>query len=221
MVVHVGDHWDMRSLNPHMKKKGLEGKRVRADIDSGNEGMRILSEEFDVRGYHPELHLLDGNHEMFIDEAIEAEPKFEGVFSRKDLLAPGWERHPFLEPVDVDGVVYAHYFYQPMTGNPYCGTVDNRLKQIGHSFTQGHQQTLLYGLRFVRGRSQHGLVAGACYLHDESYKGPQGNAHWRGVIVCHEVHKGSYDPMFVSLEYLCRRYEKCTLAEFKKRKGYK
>ena len=34
----------------------------------------------------------------------------------------------------------------------------------------GHQQLLDYAIRFVRGRSQHGLIAGACYLHDEDYK---------------------------------------------------
>jgi len=109
-----------------------------------------------------------------------------------------------------------------MTGNPFGGTIDARLKNIGHSFTMGHQQTLLYGLRYVNdeysGRSQHGLVAGACYLHDEDYKGPQGNAHWRGIIVKHQVCEGSYDPMFVSLDYLCRRYEGMSLERFKKLK---
>ena len=97
---------------------------------------------------------------------------------------------------------------------PYGGNVETRLKTVGHSFTMGHQQTLMYGLRFVAGQSQHGLVAGACYLHDEDYKGPQGNAHWRGIVIKHEVRDGSYDPMFVSLDYLCRRYEGATLEKF-------
>ena len=78
----------------------------------------------------------------------------------------------------------------------------------------GHQQTLLYGIRYVAGRSQHGLVAGACYLHDEDYKGPQGNAHWRGIVVKHQVDAGSYDAMFVSLSYLCARFEGVSLDKF-------
>jgi hypothetical protein len=69
----------------------------------------------------------------------------------------------------------------------------------------------------VNGRSQHGLVAGACYLHDEDYKGPQGNAHWRGVLVKHEVRAGSYDLMQVSLDYLARRYEGMSLERFTER----
>jgi hypothetical protein len=82
----------------------------------------------------------------------------------------------------------------------------------------GHQQVLDYGLKFVSGKSQHGLVAGACYLHDEDYKGYQGNAHWRGIIICHEVEDGSYDPMFVSLDYLCRKYEGMRLTQFMMKK---
>ena len=112
----------------------------------------------------------------------------------------------------------SHYFYNPMTGKPLGGTVDARLKTIGHSFTMGHQQTLAYSLRFVAGKSQHGLVAGACYLHDEDYKGPQGNAHFRGIIVKYEVESGAYCPMFISLDYLCRRYEGVRLATFMKKK---
>jgi hypothetical protein len=111
-------------------------------------------------------------------------------------------------------VGYAHYWYQPMSGRPFTGMIETRLKTIGHSFTQGHQQTLMYGFRYVSETSQHGLVAGSCYLHDEDYKGPQGNSHWRGIIVCHEVQDGSYDPMFISLDYLCRRYERKRLCDF-------
>jgi hypothetical protein len=125
-----------------------------------------------------------------------------------------WEVFPFLQPVNIDGIVYAHYFYNPMTGNPYGGNAKTRLNNIGHSFSMGHQQTLDYALRFVGDRSQHALIAGACYLHDEGYKGPQGNAHWRGLVVCHQVESGSYDPMFVSLDYLCRRYEGVRLVDY-------
>jgi len=84
---------------------------------------------------------------------------------------------------------------------------------------QGHQQTLDFAVRFLaNGAQQFGLVAGACYLHDEDYLGPQGNAHWRGVVVLHQVEDGAADPMFVSLDYLCRRYEGVRLAKFTARK---
>lgn len=45
-----------------------------------------------------------------------------------------------------------------------------------------------------------------CYVHDEDYKGVTGNKHWRGIILKHGVKDGSYDPCFVSLDYLKKRY---------------
>jgi hypothetical protein len=45
-----------------------------------------------------------------------------------------------------------------------------------------------------------------CYTHTEDYKGYQGNEHWRGCIMLNDVVDGSFDPMFISLDYLERRY---------------
>lgn len=219
VIVHIGDHWDLPSLSSYDEKgsKNMEGKRYVKDVKAGNDGFTMIDEPIrKTKGYNPEKHFLLGNHENRISVAIGKDPRLEGSIGLEDLDTRDWTVHPFLEPVDIDGVIYAHYFYQPLTGHPFAGGIDNRLKQIGHSFSMGHQQTLLYGVRFVAGRSQHGLVAGACYLHDEAYKGPQGNAHWRGVIVKHEVSEGSYSPMFVSMDYLCRKYEGVSLTTFMK-----
>lgn len=226
-IVHLGDFWDMPSLSSWDKgKKAMEGRRYIADIQAGNDGFNLLNsalKEYNSKRktkWEPRRIFLLGNHEDRITRAAESNAQLDGLVSLNDLniTENGWEIHPFLKPVEVDGILYAHYFYVPMTGRAYSGTMDNRLKSVGQSFAMGHQQTLMYGLRFVNGRSQHGLVAGACYQHDEDYKGPQGNAHWRGIIVCHQVERGSYDPMFISLEYLCRRYTGKTLAQLKWRK---
>ncbi len=216
VLVHLGDHWDMNSLSTWSSKKEMEGKRYRADIEAGNYAMERLLAPLNRLNerqrlnkktiWRPEMHFTVGNHEHRVSRAVEADPKLESLIGIHDMALDEWQVHPFLEPVDIDGVLYAHYFYNPMSGRPYGGMASTRLKQVGCSFTMGHQQTLDYALRFVNGQSQHALVAGAGYLHDEDYKGPQGNAHWRGIIVKHDVYNGSYDPMFVSLDYLERRY---------------
>lgn len=219
----------MPSLSGYDKgKKSMEGRRYVADIKAGNDAFGLLTAPLDeLNGrrraqkgalWQPDLHLLRGNHEDRANRAAEQDAQLDGLVTCDDMLSPGWRVHPFLQILDLDGVWYSHYLYQPMTGRPYAGTIDNRLKSVGHSFTMGHQQTLLHGVRYVGAQQQHGLVAGACYLHDEDYKGPQGNAHWRGIIVCHEVEGGAYDPMFVSLDYLCRRFEGVRLAQFTARR---
>jgi hypothetical protein len=220
-IIRLGDDHDMPSLSSYDRgKRASEGLRYRADIDAGNAGLALFDsslKEASPRRWKPRKIKLRGNHEHRITRAADDAAFLEGTVTLNDLDDErlGWEVHEFLEPVDVDGVLYAHYFYNPNTGKPYGGqSVDTRLKTIGHSFTMGHQQGLLYGLRdTIRGR-HHGLVAGSFYLHDEDYKGPQGNDHWRGIIVCNQVEAGMYDPLFVSMDYLCRRYEGVRLAEW-------
>lgn len=227
-IIHLGDHADMESLSLYdAGKKSFEGRRYLADIEAANRGFDILCQPLNDlnrrrrlakhRTYEPDRHILLGNHEYRIIRAVEDDAKLDGTLGIHDLNyeSHGWKVHDFLAPVELDGIYYAHYWANPMSGRPYAGTAATRLKTIGHSFTMGHQQTLDYAVRFLsNGQQQNGLIAGAAYLHDENYKGPQGNAHWRGVIIKHQVHDGAYDPMFVSLDYLCRRYEGKPLKKF-------
>ena len=224
-IIHLGDHWDMESLSSYDHgKKSMEGRRVGADIKAGNEAFALLNSalveyndkrrRFKEKQWWPDRVLLRGNHEDRISRAVEDEATYDGFLSL-DLLDSGdWTVVPFLKPIFIDGVGYAHYWQANMTGKPLGGMAITRLKTLGFTFTQGHQQVLEYAIRFVKGKGQHALIAGACYLHDEDYRGYQSNAHWRGIIIKHEVHDGSYDPMFVSLDYLCRRYEGVSVEEF-------
>ncbi len=223
-VIHLGDHFDMESLSRWDKGKlAMEGRRYAEDVEKGNADLDLIQAPTRRHNakrrckdpYNPRWVFLMGNHENRIERAIEDNGHLDGAIGYDDLALDGWEVHDFLEVVDIDSIYYSHYFYNPMTGRPYGGqSIDTRLKTIGHSFTMGHQQGLLYGLRQTVGGMQHGLVAGSAYLHTERYLGPQGNDHWRGIIVCHQVENGQYDPMFVSLEYLCRRYTGAPLADF-------
>lgn len=56
------------------------------------------------------------------------------------------------------------------------------------------------------GKQQWAIIAGAYYAHDEGYKGHQGNHHLRGIVMQHNVKDGSFNPMFVDLEYLKNKY---------------
>lgn len=224
-IIHLGDNWDLPALSSYDKgKKSAEGKRVIADINAGNAGFALLSqalEEYNAKRkqnkekqWWPQRILLRGNHEDRITRACQDDASLDGFLSLDLLKSPGWEVVPFLKPIFIDGIGYVHYWQNNMTGKPLGGAASTRMKTLGFSFTQGHQQVLDYAIRFVKGSSQHGLIAGACYLHDEMYKGFQSNAHWRGIIVKHEVRDGSYDPMFVSLDYLARRYTGKSVEEF-------
>lgn len=227
-IINLGDFWDMPSLSSYDKgKRSMEGRRYKADIQAGNAALKLLTQpllDYNVNRrkkgkakWNPGLWMLRGNHEERIERAIEDDAQLEGIIGYHDFndVELGWKPVPFREILWLDGVAYSHYFYNPRTGKPYGGeNLYARLKTIGHSFTMGHQQMVDHAMRHVGQTRQHGLVNGTCYLHDEGYLGPQGNNYWRGIVVCHQVENGSYDPMFTSLEYLCRRYEGKTLAQF-------
>lgn len=215
-IIHLGDHWDMPSLSSYDKGKlQMEGRRYLADVEAGRYGFGLLDEHLTAANITDKVYLR-GNHEHRVTRTVEDHAEFAGLISLDDLAPPaGWQTYGFLDPVLLDGVTYAHYFYNPMTGRPYSGeNTKLRLKNIGRSFTMGHQQTFDHAIRYAGAQQQHGLILGACYLHDEDYKGPQGNAHWRGIAVKFNVRDGAYDPMFVSLDSLCRRYEGVPLGQF-------
>jgi hypothetical protein len=232
-VIHLGDHWDMPSLSAHdgpgsMK---MEGARYEDDVAVGNEAFATLCAPMEAeqarlkrnkeKQWNPSKDFLFGNHCNRIHRAINAAPKFAGTIGDHHLNTRDFERHPFLERVWLDGVLYSHYFQSSHSSHAIGGTIDNRLNKIGASFVQGHEQGFRYGTRIqASGATWHGLVAGSAYLHDEDYRGAQGQGHWRGVVVLNEVHNGDYCVMPLTLEYLCRKYEGVSLGEYL-RKSYK
>jgi hypothetical protein len=219
VIVHLGDHWDMPSLSSYDKgKKKAEGKRYQQDVDAGNEGMARLIKGIKTTGgarYRPRKVFLIGNHEQRIERHVEANAELDGKLSYNDLELSGWEVHDFLESVDIHGIAYSHYFPRSASGRitQSKSGAPNALAQLrreGGSCTAGHMQGLDIACLPFKGRMQWGLIAGSCYLHEESYLTPQGRgaSYWRGLIVKHEVYKGSYSPMLVSLDYLQKRYGK-------------
>ena len=209
VIVHLGDHWDMPSLSSYDRagSKTMEGKRYSNDVLVGNEAFERLNHRITTARYRPRKVILRGNHENRIERAIESDAKLDGALSMKHLDTLDWECYPFLERVWIDGIIYSHYFQQQNSPHAIGGSIDNRLNRIGDSFVQGHQQGFLYGNRvYPTGRTRHGLVAGSFYLHDESYKGRQGNDHWRGIVVLNAVSRGDYGVMPLDMKYLQREY---------------
>lgn len=238
-LVNLGDFADFPSLSSYDKpgSKQLEGRRYIEDVKAANAGWTALNKplvDLNKRRkgakhaqWWPERHITLGNHENRVSRAIDSNPvQLEGVLSldHLDYARTGWTVHPFLEILWLDGVAYSHYAVTPMTGRPMGGQASLQLQRLGHSMITGHQQTLDIAVRYTRNdkgqmRSIHRIIAGAAYGHHEDYLGPQGNDHWRGVLVLNEVRGGSFDPAFISLAYLCRRYEGIDLPQWQKKVG--
>jgi hypothetical protein len=218
-IICLGDFADMPSLSSYdVGKKSFEGKRYVKDIAASKEAMSHLMApiyEFNDKAkrnkekqYRPELHLTLGNHENRILRAINDDPKLDGVLSISDLGYEqfGWKVYPFLDVVVLDGIAYSHYFTTGLMGRPVT-TAAACLSKKHQSCIQGHQQGLQIHTGFrADGKKLTSIIAGSCYEHDEDYMSFQGNNHWRGFLVLHDVDDGEFDLMPVSLKYLNKKY---------------
>jgi hypothetical protein len=219
VIVHAGDFADMSSLSSYDKgKKSFEGRRYRADIEAAHDGMRALlgpmkeyneQRERNRKGlYRPRMVLTMGNHEERILRAINNEPMLDGTIGYHDLNyeSYGWEVYPFLEVVVIEGVAFSHYFTTGAMGRPATSAAAMLTKKH-MSCLAGHQQGR-QSASAVRadGVQMTAIIAGSCYEHEEEYLGPQGNKHWHGVVMLHNVADGSFDECFVPLHYLRAKY---------------
>ena len=210
VVVHIGDHADCPSLSSYDRgKRSFEGRRLKLDIEAAKLGMDLIVGGFKKDGYNPQMIFCTGNHEARLDRLANDMPELSGFVGVEllNLEAYGWEVYPFLKPAVVEDIHFVHFLANPFTGKPYTGTAMAQLKTVGNSFVCGHKQILDVAIRpLLNGKHQIGIINGACYEQDEDYKGPQGNNHFRGLTVLHEVEDGFGLPMFVSLDYLKRKY---------------
>jgi hypothetical protein len=218
VIICIGDFADMSSLSSYdVGTKSFEGKRYVKDIAAAHEAMNALlapineynqqQKKNGKKQYKPRKVMLLGNHENRINRAVNLDPKLEGVLNVDHLGYEGfgWEVHPFLEVVIIDGVAYSHYFVTGVAGRP-AGTAAAQLTKTKMSCVSGHQQGLqISSSTRADGAMITSIIAGSFYEHDEDYLGPQGNKHWRGCLMLHEVQDGHFDLMPISLNYINNR----------------
>lgn len=221
VIVNLGDFADMPSLSTHDKagSKYFEGKRYTKDVEAAKEAMKVLLKPLreeqarlkknKEKQYKPRMVLTLGNHENRINRAVNNNPMLEGLISTKDLgYAKDWEVHEFLHPVFINGVGFNHYWPTGAMGRP-AASAAVLVNKLHMSCVAGHQQgkQVAYGKR-ADGKSICGIIAGSYYLHDEDYMDQLSNKHWRGLVILNEVEDGHFDEMFLSIEYLGKKYGK-------------
>lgn len=220
VVVNLGDFADMPSLSSHDKagSKYFEGLRYKKDVEAAKEAMKALLDPLREKQAHqkknkekiycPRLVMLMGNHENRINRAINNNPMLEGMLSNQDLCyEKDWEVHQFLQPVFISGVGFNHYWPVGAMGRP-ASSAAVIISKLHMSCVAGHQQgkQVAYGKR-ADGKALCAIIAGSYYLHDESYMDQLSNRHWRGLVVLNDVKDGCFDEMFLSIEYLERKYD--------------
>lgn len=220
VIVFIGDHWDMHSLSSYDKgKRSFEGRRYTKDIEAGKQGMDAFLRGLEMyqedqkklknkKMWKPRLIFTLGNHEDRISRAVNDDPKLEGLIGLDDLglKERGFEVYPYLEVVEIEGVLFSHFFTSGIMGRPVSSARALLTKKM-MSCVMGHVQDrdIAFG-RKGNGQAVTGLFAGIFYQHYEDYLGKQGNRNWAGIWILNEVHEGSFDELPVSIGFLRKKY---------------
>jgi hypothetical protein len=225
IVLDIGDFADFPSLSHFdFGKKTYEGRRYKADVacaidartrvmlPTDNYNQHVAQTKH--KGYHPRLISLGGNHDDdHITRTIEADAKLDGLISvedqkRKEL---GWEFHRFGEMVDVEGILFTHYFMGGVMGKPIGGLYPtvSILKRYHTSCIQGH--THYFQMRHEqRGLDKIYAFMVGCYF---DYNPTWTNAHIfydRGLLLLQGVENGKIESFsWIGIEDVKRRYGSC------------
>ena len=213
IIVQIGDWFDHAALSSYDRGTlSAEGRRLSEDLKAGNKSIAIIDSYIkSVPNYNPRRVVTLGNHEDRKQRFVNETPALQGFLGDHlyDFEQYGWEVHPFLKPCTIEGISFVHYVVAVNTGRALGNALAGRLEKVGTSFVMGHQQTFAYHERSLQltGDMQLALVVGACYEHDEDYKGVQGNHHFRGCVMLYEVDKGYAMHKKVTLRHMKELYE--------------
>lgn len=208
VVICIGDFADMPSLSSYDRgKKSFEGRRYSKDVEAVIDAQERLFAP--IRRYNRQAHknrrlapkfkMALGNHEYRIVRASEDDPRWDGTVGIENLRYAdyGWEVHRFLEPFEIDGIAYAHFFASGVAGRPISGenigkTLCNKLHQSsvqGHSHVYDHSERTV-----VTGRKIFGLSCGY-FGHPEmiaDWNRATAQMWWNGIVVLDELDGAGY-----------------------------
>lgn len=211
VVYCAGDFGDFPSLSRFGRgERKWEGRRYKNDIGAFHRSMEALVTPFaKVANYDPWMEFGEGNHESHLDRITEEHPFLDGWINKDEdlrLKDYGWRVHPFLQPVAIGGVAFSHYFPSGIMGKPIT-TAHALLGKLHMSAIAGHQpgRDVAYGRR-ADGAQMTAIITGSFYQHDMEHLSPFTNAHYRGMVMLHEVKDGHFDEMWLSINFLKRKF---------------
>lgn len=216
-IICIGDWADMPSLSSYDKGKlQFEGRKYQKDIDAAVDAQeKLFNQVSKAKKYKPEWWMMLGNHDARIEREVADNPNLDGKLSVSDLRYEnyGWKVFPFLEPLVLDGVAYAHYFAGGVSGRPISG--ENIAKSLCNklhvSAVQGHSHIFDHSERTrVDGQKIFGMSVG-CFTHPdmiENWSRSIARMWWRGIVILSDLDgNGYYDEIrTITLRKILRDY---------------
>ena len=228
-IIDGGDFSEMETLNIYKGSqlvggaggsKFLENKRYKEDIEASITARKYIADplkEYNIKQkknskkqYMPRFFWCEGNHEQRIRRVPELIPQLEGwIDIKEDLIKPtegfGFEHHNFLEPVDIEGIIYSHYFVTGTMGKPISGK-NKALKalEMGHrSCVWGHSHE--FDAAYSDTVSGERLIAinGGCFQERNKYM----KNVWCGAVLIYRMPESQeWEYMKLPMEWILGNY---------------
>lgn len=230
-VICMGDWFDCGSLSRHNKARQREGNRLELDTIASYDALRLLhapliehnvqcAETHPEAMLAPELYYIEGNHEAWMERYLDDHPELEGLIGLDQLGFEdrGWKvfRHPH-EVLELDGVLYTHFWQNPISGRSIGGVNPGRnlLIKLHRSVVQAHTHTFSHHTEPTAkpGQKIHGLVAGCWFWHHARYAGQSNAAWWRGLTLMTMTGPGDFQIQQLRAEALRHDYERAARAQ--------
>jgi hypothetical protein len=212
-IVCVGDVADHPTISKY--PDGKVGRKYIKDTWAVSEAVEMFETQLArARGYSPRKVITLGNHDERLAKFEAAFPELTGALSDPldDWRAASWQTVPFLRPITINGVTYSHFFPRSASGRVMqtrngAPSARAQLVRECRSVTAGHMQGFDYYEQPTSRGVLQSLIIGSSYMHDEAYLGPQGNGHFRGVVLkLFDRPNGAYSLKQFSFLELKRRY---------------
>lgn len=227
VILDIGDFADMKSLSSYDKgKRPAENERIQLDLDYARDARRRLTqpvlEYLNARRRNrkrvPKVRwvALLGNHEHRWERLKKDEPLWDifdgGVDDLSNATDWGWEVYPFLQPVNVGGINFCHYFPDKGIDRKAIAGVTparNLILRLHESCAVGHNHEFHIHREVTPLSTKIGLCVG-CYMEtDEEYAGLHGNIRWwRGIVVLDDVKDGVFDERKIPLNIIRKKFWK-------------
>ena len=221
IVVDIGDRADLPSLSTYDKgTKGFEGRRYTKDLAALHEAndllmkpLRDLQEKQRANKkavYKPRLVITLGNHEQRIKRACNSSTELDEFLSYKDLGYEGWEQHEFLDVVEIEGILFSHYFASGLMGKPIGGVnaARSHVSKLHRSTVSGHSHLLDYAEDVDGNGNKLQSVVVGCYLEDKpAWATDQQFQQWSsGIVILDNVSSGTFDLRTISIKTMENLY---------------
>lgn len=208
-IVIIGDFITLDSLSEwdRDKRRRLEGKRYKADIDVGRDALnRMMRGGFN---WEPELIFCEGNHEERLRRYLDRDPSFAGVVSVHADLCPEWKFIPYKEQWKYKGVSFTHVPINE-SGKAIGGknAVAKALEVYHNSVVFGHTHKLAVSCvhRLGSPHLQQAVNVGCFFDHVDDYALGSVTSYWRGIVLLDHYSFNRVDVETVSLGQLRARY---------------